>query len=396
MRSRHGLIALILPLALTACGVKVSDDDNAVALKDQGTTYAGLAFTITDYKSSSLSFYDFASGAITPALAGQSGDPFVKWLGDRLYLFNRSNDSLNFITIDPRAASARPSAQVVTAGAGLGDPHDALRLADGNLLLAQWSKGTLVVVDPATGTLVQTIDGSGLDFSGNPKASFHPEALWSRPVNGADEIYVAHQSRDDQGPAEGTQQLFVFTYAGRTLTAVDVDPAAAGVQGIKLHVSNPGLLRAQADSTLFVGGLCSVYQPERCTQSGIDRVDLATRQVDLVLDLAASPHKGNGPLVWGGGDDYYAMAATAANGGVGEAYVLKLNVTTRAADKVHAFPAGSPGCCGLFADPSTGRLYVGDAKADGRGLLTVYGQGLAAPGVVELSGNPYTGSLVAK
>ena len=211
-RSSAWLFASVfLSTALAACGVKTTGDDNTGAgVKDSGTTYVGLAFTVVDpgYTSSSLYYYDLASGAITKTLAGQSGDPLVKSLGGSVYLFNRAKDSLNFLSVDPRTAGASPTAQVATSGAGLGDPHDVLRLSDGNLLLAQWAKGALVVVDPTSGAVVQTVQGAALDTSGNAQATFHPEAIWARTVHGADEVNVLHQSRDATGRnlAEGSRR----------------------------------------------------------------------------------------------------------------------------------------------------------------------------------------------
>ena len=157
------------------------------------------------------------------------------------------------------------------------------------------------------------------------------------------------------------------------------------------------MIQGLSDTTLFVGGLCSVYETAACTQAGIDRIDLATRQVTLAVDLSASPHKGNGPMVWGGGGRYFAMAATPdSKGGVGEAYVVKIDLDNRGTvDKVHSFAAGDAGCCGLFADPKSGRLYVGDTTPAG-GQFSVYDPGVVAPAIVTLAGNPYTGALVAK
>lgn len=398
---RARLLPLIPALFLSSCGEKTAEPDTAVGIKDLQTSYGGLAFAVTDstYTSSTLMYYDFKTAAIATILAGQSGDPYLKWLNNRLYVFNRTGSSLNFVTVDPRTTAVTPSPQLSTPGAGRGDPHDVLALSDGRLLLAQWTKGALVVMDQATGAASQTLDATGLDLSGNTQAQFHPQALWSRVVDGIEQVYVLHQSRAANfAAAEGTQQLFVYTYAQKTLTPVDTDAAASGIQGIKLHVSNADLIRAQDDKTLFIAGFCSVWDPaSSCTQSGIDRIDLTTQKVDFVVDLSASAHRGNGSVIWGGGDVYYAEAAVASSdGAIEEAYVLKIDAQSQTVDKVHTFPAGSSGCCGLFADSTSGRFYVGDTTTDGRGQLSIYPQPGATPTIVALSGAPYQGALVPK
>ncbi len=388
---------------LSGCGGSSTEDDHTVTSVDAGSVHAGLAFTVTDYTSSALYYYDFATGAVDARLTGQSGDPWVKWLDGKLFFFNRKTDNLNVRTLDPRKTPevAPPTAQVSTGGAGGGDPHDAQALGDGKVLLAQYNVGALVVIDGASGVATQTLDSTTLDFGEKAGADtqFRPESILSGNPN---EIWVLHQGRDKNFKADGTQRLFKLAYAGGVLTAVDLDPAKEKVQGIPLLVGNASTLAfaGEGDPKINVGGLCSVYDGDACatTSSGVEQVDPTAKTSRMVLDLSKTAHRGNGPFVDAQFGVFLAMAATSgATGQPEKKYVLRLDVATAAVEEAHVFPADSAGCCALFADKNSPRFYVGDAAAGGRGKLTTY-IGWPAPQAttVDLAGAPYTGWLVPK
>ena len=403
------IFAMMMPLLLVGvaavaggCRSDSASDDGGLATKLKNDANRGLAFATVDtnYTASTVNFYDFQTGAITPRLTGESGDPLLRWLGDKLFLFNRVNTSVNVRTLDPRTDDAATT-QVATPGAQVGDPADAIVLSDGHLMLANAVAGNLTLTDASGATSLQTLASGSTDATKLAVGSavgdkFSPTALWMRAGADGDDIFVLHQGRDNKYAYNGTQQVFVVNYRNGVLTFKDVDETTVGIQGIPLKGTNPlGLYGS--NGALWVASLCSIGDDAKsCTASGIEKIDLDSFTAAVVYDLTATPHRSNGGSIIGAKDGiFYTLAAT--TDGSKAKYALRIDAAQAAVNQYHTFPDGANGCCGLFVDRTNGRSFVGDQSTDGRGLLTIYeDSGVQTGATITLDANPYTGAFVPK
>ena len=383
-------------MMLAACGQL--HRHHGIGAQDEQSHYAGLAFAVTDpsYASSQILYNDFKTGALKTLSSGESGDPWLKWIGGQLYLFNRQTGNINFRTLDATRGEAGRSPQIATpVGSQPGDPHDAIGLGPGRLLLADYNNSRLVVIDPATGQVVQDVTADW-DFGGVADAVLRPEALYLHAGSDSNEIYVLHQGRgtDQLLSLNGTQSVFVLQDDGHTVTAVDLDPSRAKVQGIPLTVSNPSRFFPVDDTTALVYGGCSAYDPATC-RAGFERVDLARHQATLDFDTATLPYKDNGSIVAGKDGLYYAlMSGTSADA---PKIIARIDTATKTAAEIYRF-TGPSGCCALYDDASSNTLYTGDSDQDGKAnfrLVIIKDDG-SAPQTVSLSGMPYSGAFVAE
>lgn len=347
---------------------------------------AGLALTTSDYVSSTLWYNDFATGELRKVLTGESGDPLPRWTGDTLYFFNRTDTSLNLRTVDPRVATPAATTQIATPAAKSGDPHDALLLSEGRLLLAHYVAGKLVVVNPADGTVVQDVVAD-FDLNTGDKLQLRPEAMWDRKIKGVHWVYVLNQALDGDYAQTGGGAVFVFKDDGSQLTAVDMDPAKDKVQGIPLTISNPSVVMQPDSAFPYVAGLCF---GTGCV-AGVQRLDLDAGTAEMTWDLSASGYTGNGGIVEGDDGTAYALLVKGT-----DKVVTKIDYEAQTLADVHKFPAESSGCCALFYDRTGETLIVGDKNADGTGLLSIYREGAATPEAKTLEAPPYTGTFVPK
>jgi len=228
------------------------------------TSGMAIAAVSADYTSSKLFFQNTSVGSPTGELRtlldGESGDPWTSVLNNTLYFFNRTTTSSNFRTLDPTQPDGAPTTQIRTEGVGLGDPHDALWLSADRVLLAHYTAGKLIVINPIDGSVKQEIKAEW-DLGSDTLAVFRPEALYRAANATTGEIYVVNQGRNsDFSGFTGAQQLFILKDDGSNLTVVDLDATKAKVQGIKLNVANPQIIDGTDDPNKpIVGGFCTIY-----------------------------------------------------------------------------------------------------------------------------------------
>jgi hypothetical protein len=395
LRSRHLAqgFAAALAVGLAGCARQSGAGAGDSGYADPASKYAGLAFATVDarYQSSELVYNDFGRGRRRPLSTGESGDPALFWLGESLFLFNRSATSLNFRQLDPRTQPTALSPQLATPGAAVGDPHAALLLDPHRLLLALYDAGKLVVVDPTTGVLAQTVDAAW-DLGGGANAQLRPAALKARDLgDGTREIYVLHQGYDKtlDLKGDGSQAVFVLKDDGQTLTAVDLDAVKDGVQGLPLSVRAPAaFFPGPSDDHALIYGECSSFDTGACVQGFVD-LAMTTRTMAPLWDTGALGLKGNGGIVHGSGPTYYELMVEAG----GTKVVERLDLDTRTATELYRFK-GESGCCALYFDDSSGTLYVGDQTR-----LEVFPAPATSPrpaAEVELDGIAYAGAFVPK
>lgn len=360
------------------CGSKSGSPTEETNLATLGGGFA-VAMIAADYSSSKLYIQSLKDGEpegdLKPLLTGESGIPWTKSLDGKLFFFNRSTTSSNFRTLDPKAADGAPSPQVRTDKAGVGDPHDALLLPGGRLLLAHYSAGKLVVVNVADGSLNQEIDGAwdlGTGTSGT--APFRPEALYQASKDKQDEIYVLHQARNaDFSGYTGTQQLFILKDNGVTLDPIDLDPAKEKIQGIKLNIFNPQIIDGSEDPLKpIIAGFCTILdKPTPPCTSGFEQVDLAARTSSLVFERTTSAEKGNGNVVASRGGLYYAAMATVDAAGF-KNKIQEFDTKSKTVRTFYEIADSNYAAYALGYDPKDQKLYVGEKKPDASGQFTVF------------------------
>lgn len=398
---RHSLVRAFIPLTLlsalclSGCGeAKKSDAYSGPGYKSSGSSYAGLMFAVVDkdFTSSQILYNEFATGDIKTLSTGESGDPFVRWTGGKAYLFNRASTSLNFRTLDPRQNDVSLSAQIATPEAGLGDPHDAVMLSDGRMLLALYSAGKIIVINPADGTLLQAVTADW-DFGNSEKAQLRPEAFLVKDVVGGKDIYVMHQGLDSAFTADGTQQVFRLHDDGKTVTVIDQDDGKAKVQGIALPVKSPSGFYPAADGSYLAYSECDMYAAAGC-KAGFVTIDLAAKTAAVTYDT--SDLIGNGGIAQGEGDVFYALVAKGKKA-TDAKVISRIDLKTDTAADFFTFK-GTRGCCSLTFDDSTKTLYSGDVSgADpNAGVLLAFPDDASVPTEATLPGNPYGGLLVPK
>ncbi len=377
--SRVGQLSLVLAAGALGvslgCGNKDKDETAATTvLPYSGIAIAGVP---SDYSSSKLFFQPLKDGATTgdlrTLLSGESGDPWLTTLNDKLYFFNRTGTSSNFRTIDTKQSDGAPGTQVRIEKPGAGDPHDALWLSSDRVLLAHYVANKLVVVNPADGSVKQEITADW-DLGADPQAVFRPEAFYRVNNSVPGEIYVVNQGRTaDLFGYTGAQQIFVLKDDGNTISVVDVDTAKEKVQGIKLKVMNPQIIYAGDDATKpIVAGFCTIWDTASPCVSGFERVDLAARTSTLVLDRSAATEKGNGSVIGTKNGKYYGVVAVSdgASGYKSQLQVLDINAGT--AKTFYEIADANYADYSLGYDLSSNKLYVGEKKTDGTGQFTIF------------------------
>ena len=377
-----GLLPLVVTAAVTqglgACGKKASD-----AAVSTATPYSGIAIATTDYKSSVLSFQGLNNGVPTgelkALLTGESGEPWPVTLNNKLYFFNRGQDSANFRVLDPKQAGGAPTAQIRTQQAGYGDPHAVLWLSADRMLLAHWTTGKLVVVNPADGSVKQEVTATW-DLGTEASAQLRPEAFYRVAGSDSQEIYVVHQGIDSNYAFDKTQQIFVLKDDGTQLTVVDVDTTKDKVQGIKLNVFNPQIIDGSVDPAKpIVAGLCTVFATISPCTSGFERVDLAARTSTMVFDRTSAAEKGNGDIVATKSGKFYAAVATVVAPQSYKTQIQVFDVGNSTAKTFYEISDANYGAYVISYDVSANRLYVGEKKADSTGQLSIFDLSTDAP-----------------
>lgn len=359
-------------LGFSGCGASSDGSDS-----NKPSPYAGIAVSAVapDYSSSTLYYQGLSSGnpigELKTLLSGESGDPWLKMLGDQLYLFNRSSTSSNFRTVSPKDGTA--SQQIRTEQAGTGDPHAAALLDSSRMLLAYYTASKLVVINPSDGSLKQSITADW-DFGDDAAAVLRATAIYM-PKNSKDEgIYVLHQGRkSDFSGYNNTQQLFILKDNGKELEVIDADPEKPKIQGIKLNIFNPQIVVASSNpNEPMIGGFCTIYDRsiDPCI-SGFEKVDLKARKSQIVYQHDIKVSAGNGNIAFDGTNKFFvAMAQTDASGN-SKSLIQTFDVSNQSVEAYYEFSDQNYAAYALAFDQASSRLYAGEKSPSGTGLLTI-------------------------
>lgn len=410
------VLTLVLTFTFFACGngtlfQKHNDDDESagdLSLIDLATNLPShLIFSTTNPQAypakSSIQQLDLETGEINTVLTGESSDPALFPNGSQAFLFNRSNDSQNFrkIGFQKGISLASSTDQHKFSGGIWGDPHDALALPNGRLLLAHFSEGKITVVNADNGGLIETVNA---DWDLPAKVELKPEALVSVEGNDGEVfIYVIHQAQSLSGGAllaNGSQAVFVLRITDHNVEAVDLDAQKARIQGIPLKGSFPVPVRYRHRDKLLLVSMCSVFVSQSgegavpCV-SAVEEVDPKTHKAEVVWDLAGHENLFmNGSVTPGPNKDiFFASVSQLSSTNETKYQVVRIDLGKKSVDTQYECVQGSYGFWGSFFDESRKTLLVGDIGTDSVGQFTLFKEGEGKK-TIRLSGAPYSGTYL--
>ena len=377
----------ILKLAILYFSVSCSSIDNQkespTGPQDTGGQHKVFYFTTVSegYSSSSLYQYNLQDGKISKVLTGQSGDPAVFKGKNHLYFFNRSSGNSNFRRFDLSQPLTSLPQQLKTPVTGMGAPQDMLELDDDKILLADLG-GSLTIMAAQTGEKIGQIAGDW-DTNGGPFLPVSLHATYSDDK--IQRVFVLHQGRGlEFGTYNNSQQIFLLEPNQQGgLEAIDLDSTKAGIQGVPLRYSNGEKFLLDNNQKLLIVGIC--YGEATC-KKGVEAFDPQTLDVKDVLDLSNTDFYGGHFAM---GKDNHIIGTVYYDASYADFRVVELDLTTGNTTEVHQYPASSTPASGLFFDPTSQVMYVGDRKFQGQGFFTIYNQGTKS--VVEVAGHPYNG-----
>lgn len=383
-------VFLLVFLCTASCGPASKDKGvETGGYADTDTEYLGLAFATVakGYSSSSLYYLKLATGEITEILSGESGDPQLFLVNEKLYFFNRRPGNSNFRWMNPKESSITPSEQLALPSLSNGAPQDVISLGSDRLLLLDRggkNSGKIIIIDATTGALLETLEDN---WDTSP---FRPRAFYRYETESTKTIFVLHQGRGADNTFNGSQQIFVLKEEGGNVTIMDQDPVKEKVQGIPLKYNNGiGFLFQQSAKPLIVS---PCYGAPGCL-AGVERFDPATLTVEDVLDFSSFSFYGGVFAESSSLDAIYAMVYKDVS--YADFHVEKVNLVDGTLERIHDYPAESKGAEALFFDTSSETLYVGDGKEDGSGMLSIYRKNGTAQ--IQLpTGKPYSGLFIAQ
>ena len=386
---KSNLLVLLAPLALTlaACGQHngAAGPGDIQGLAVSGSSYNGMAIAAQNVDpsipSSSLYYYEFASGLVRELLPAEAGnDPAVFWADGHAFFFNRQGDTGSVRVFDPRQAGPVPAALSVN-GLSEGDPWDVAPLVAGrSVTLANPLGENLQTLDYTTGTL-QTVTTGDL-----------PSGLHMRPRNlyrTGSQLFILSTGVKNglTGESDDSARIYPANVAtDGTLTFADQDPSTAALDGLSLSSTNPtGFLNRDGNGAADVLGLCGAKWPG--CQAGADH--LAGNQVTQLKDLTAASFP----------DSYWDQVVDGPSTGTAYAHVqtadgqykvVKIDLAAGTTTDIHTF--ADERLYGLAYDTSSHTLFVG-GRSGLQGTLTLYRDDQKI-GTFALDGVPYGSALV--
>lgn len=324
----------------------------------------GVFVVTTDFQTGSTAYLAPGSEEAQTNLLTIHGDAGVRYRDGKVYIINRLGQD-NILVLDTGDLNT-PELQF-SVGNGT-NPQDIAVVSTERAYVTRYEVPTVLIVNPTTGDSLGHVDLSAFaDADGVPEMG--------QMVLMGGRLYVAVQRLDRSGfPWEPVGDSYLVVIDAATGEVVDVDAAAAGVQGIRLAAPNPNSLVAVGDR-IAVGETAAFGD----VAGGIELVDPASGlSAGLVVSEADL-----------GGDLTHLSVASAQKG---YAIVSDVNYanSVRPVDLVTG-AVGAPleGLTGGFLQSTAtdgDRLYVGErgsfAEPEAAGLMvydTVTDQLVAGP-----------------
>jgi hypothetical protein len=384
-----------------ALGVSDDDDKQEASLVAgcrpdlfQDTIAKGVAVAAVgaEYSSSRLYFIDYATGCLRTILTGQSGDPMLAMVGQKLYFINRRGDDTNFLQLNIDGSQFALSDQVANPLPGLGDPADLVALDEQTVVLASRGQQSLGVMELSTGQLTQQLTTE--NFNTGQDSRFYPNALVAVDTSLGRMVYVLNSDYK----TDGHEQLFVVKVdADQTLTPVDWQPQTSGIDGIPTLFNNPSQVLYQDSPHPLIVHFCTSYANADC-QGGVEA--FAPEQA---FDPAAQPFaytfafqpffEAQFDAVAAGDPELGTFYLRVSKKDESERRIVKVDPTNNNFRTIHEFSAKSEGESSMIYDAAADLLIVAEGYADSQGRLIFYRNDQRV-GEMDLLGMPYTGVVV--
>jgi hypothetical protein len=360
---------LTIAILVGGCGDSETTGSNW-SIPIMSSSPAAVLFTATDvtFSSSKLYRFDYDPKAVDEGVVGEpmlagSSDMVLFESKQRLFVFNRSAQDLNFRQIYTVKEGERYrwvfGKQILTPAALAGDPHDVLVLNDELMMLANYVKGVLAVVNYKSGELQQVINISRKLVGQGP---FRPESL-SRISD--TRVGVLHQGYDEKYALNHSQGALQLMRGDDNRWQWDERAAAT-----KLKVSIPqGLFKIDAEKFVTVG-LCFIGV-DSC-RAGIEQLDFATGKAEVVLPFKNTEMTYYGaPVALSGGR--LIMNAQHHDGKQTNTSLTMIDAGSKQVERLYDFPSQeTSGYWGYTADKVGQYVFFGDPAAGGKGSLFIY------------------------
>ena len=230
---------------------------------------ADRAVVVTsDYATGSVAVLNLETQQATSNLLTIHSDAAVRTHNGRVYVINRLGQD-NILVLD----GADLSQPVLQFSVGPGtNPQGIAFASNEKAYVARLQARSLLIVNPATGDSLGSISLS--DFA---DADGMAEPAHLATYNG--HLYVTCQRGDKNDFFAPTDYSAIAVIDMATDQVVDVDPAQAGVQGIRLSLKNP-ISQVLVGHYLYVSAVGSWSD---FADGGIERVNLRTHQAEGAL-----------------------------------------------------------------------------------------------------------------
>ncbi len=367
---------------------------------------SGLLFTSVDvdFRSSTLSYYDFASGQIKEIFSGGSGDPVVMRADSATFvLAQRAGFSRNLRTItlsresDGSLSFSLSSERALPDGFRPGDPHALSVLPSGLLLLAGYVSSQVFSFNNESGVVQANALGEVSDLD-TGSSRFRPEALGGALFEGRQIAWVLHQGLSPRNGGlilDERQSLFVSEDG----SFVDADSETQKIQGVPLgaavpnaafaHSSSPELLWVEQSCSRLVGTVSG----NPCDNQ-IALVDLRLQQVVDRWQTNEPQTYMNGPVLKAASDSIFYRLVDWEDPAGRHLGLRRYTFAEKTIETVYEFEPDSGGYYALAENPGTGTVFIGERRRQSLGGWVL----LRSDGSVEKSPDlpliPYNAVLV--
>ena len=357
------LLINFLVVAAFACGPRPRAGVNKPDLNilPVSSKMTGLVLTSTDssYTSSALYWYDFSLGTVTALSGVESGDLLTKWDGAKLWLFNRSAGRLSYSYLSPKGGSDSRTNEYSSLSRIAGDPTAITWTRDHIAVLLNGVEGRVEFADLGRSAFVQ--DGISGPATGDADVPFRPGVA---AITGED-IAIFHQQLDTSWTARGAGSVFLTRKnANGVFEFADLNASDAGIQGIRLTISNPvGVFGCESDSeseseseseSCYVGGVCYESFGSQCA-GGVDKISWPDQVVTRVASWDGGTWAAGG--ITGGPAPQTAVACLSLPG-KNVATLALIDLISGSVKKTYA--TASKYCGPFVSDNVLGRVFLVD------------------------------------
>ncbi len=341
--------------------------------------FVGLYFTATDarYTSSALYWMNFRTGTVESRLSGESGDPWVLWTSNRLFMANRSPLSNNAYFLAPE--TRRPTVQKATPGLNI---QHGVSLGNGDILVSDWSSSALHQLHGKNLETVARYTPPG--FAEAPK---EPGGDLLRLSDG-ETFYILALSHGLEAGYRAND--------GQTLTIWKEEQAGKlqWVRSLPLSITTPHFLHPSAKG-VWIMGLCAPFLAQQGCKAGRAWFSFEDQQLSNSVSFSSLFLQSYGALI-GGNTPNEAFAFVVKPEQPDTRRLAHLTWKTESALTATVeipVPLSSLGSPLLLFDPTSHILFIGNTETNG-GSMTLWDTHLKkVQHRMELERIPYNGTL---